>query len=171
MTETELILASLTLEELDEANRYARMLGQSWIAQTRDRGTGGARKAGLSTDGPFHAINALRLAVLREMSSRGGGEPWFAGMPLDDHVAAPMLRLYERRFALRPVEPRPNEAGVLERICIACAESKVQDEDHFERIDGLWAERCRDCTRIDVRGIPSEALEAPPVTEPQMELL
>ncbi len=175
MNETELVTASLTLEELDEANRYARMLADSWVAQTRDGGTDGARLSGFRTDGPFHAIAALRLALLAEMTARGGAEPWYAGAPLDGHPAAEMLRLYQRRYGFRELEPAANAAGVLERTCIACGQAKPQTETNFERVDGLWLDRCRECDRADVGLIPLEALVAPaPPVEPVaagMELL
>jgi hypothetical protein len=169
MTEAELILASLTLEELDDARRFVGMLEQAWIAGTKDEGT--RRYMVLRTDGPGHALNAMKLAVLREMTGRGGGEAWFAGASLEGHPAAGLLRLYQRRFAMRELEPRPNAAGVLERICIACGAAKPQDEATFERFDGLWSDRCRACSRIDVGNIPMEALDVPVAPEPPVDVL
>lgn len=141
MTETELIMGSLTDEELDDANRYVTMLGRSWRSQTKDE----SRKVGLDSDGPFHAIAALSAAVLREMAIRGGGEAWYAPAPTDGHPARLELDLYQRRYALREHEAGQSRAGVMERTCVLCGVAKPQNNAHYTRIDGLWGEICRTC--------------------------
>jgi len=145
MTETELILGSLTVEELDDANRYVTMLSRSWRSMVKDE----RRRVGLDTDGPFHAIAALSAAVMREMLARGGAEPWYAGASTEGHPAQLELDLYARRYGYRELEASQARSGVVERLCAVCGESKPQDEAHFPRIDGLWGEICGLCSQPD----------------------
>lgn len=139
--EMQLILGSLTREELDDANRFVGFLSRAWTTQSKDQ----ARKVGLDTDGPYHLLTALRLAVLGEMTQRGGGEAWYPGMPTAGHVGERLLELYARRYTLRAQEAAMSRTGVVERACVVCGERKPQDHDHFERHEGLWADTCRDC--------------------------
>lgn len=143
MTETELVLGSLTAEELDDANRFVSTLADSWRTSSRVGSTP------FRTDGPSHAIVALRLAVLREMTARGGAEPWYAGMPTTDHIGGRVLDLYARRYGMREQEAAASPAGVLQRVCVICGEAKPQDTAHFPRDDGWWTDICHECRRVD----------------------
>lgn len=161
MTETELILGSLTVEELDDAHRYVAMLGRSWRSQSKDE----TRRVGLDTDGPIHAIAALAAAVLREMAIRGGAEPWYAGMPTDGHPARLELDLYARRYGLREHEASQSRAGVMERVCVLCGEAKPQDDRHFTRPEGLWGEICRAC-QVPDQMLAAQLVEQYPAPAP-----
>lgn len=159
MTETELVLGSLTPEELDDARRFVKVLEDGWLTQSK--GLTPIHRIGLNTDGPSHLLTAMKLAVLREMAARGGAEPWYAGMPTDGHIAGRLIDLYGRRYGYRELEPRPNPSGQLERVCAVCGATKVQSLDNFDRGDGLWSDVCRTCRRIDVTAIPPDALDVP----------
>lgn len=163
--ESDLVLGSLTVDELDEANRFVTMLAASWATQAKT-GT-----AGFRSDGPFHAITALRLSVIAEMAQRGGAEPWYPGAPTDGHVARRVLDLYARRYQLRAQEATPTTAGLLERTCVICGQRKAQTDEHFDRPDGLWSDICRSCRVTDWNravalqdeyGRPQAASTAPP---------
>lgn len=172
MTEAELILGSLTLEELDDANRYASAMVASWHVQAKDE----RRSGGIRTDGPLHALTALRLSILREMTARGGAEPWFVGQTTEGHVAQRVLELYAQRYGYRELEPRPGPAGgPIERVCVICGEAKVQDAEHFDRLEGMWSDICRSCNRIDPEryreAMSYSAVPAPPPEPTEEELL
>jgi hypothetical protein len=175
VTETELILGSLTTEELVDAQRYVEMLGRAWRTQSKDE----SRRVGFNSDGPFHAIAAFAAAVLREMTGRNGAEPWFAGMTTEGHIARTELGVYARRYDLRvrDLEARMDPSGVLRRVCAICGEAKPQDELSFDRPDGMWSDICRPCRRIDAARLEEALAYSPPaapVTPPvddQLDLL
>lgn len=165
--ESDLVLGSLTPEELDDANRYLGLLIRSWRSQSKDE----ARRVGLDSDGPFHLLAAMRLALVAEMAQRGGAAPWYAGEPTDGHIAAGVLELYARRYQLRAQEARLSAAGIV-RQCAICGDEKPQDHEHFDRPDGLWADICRACHRTDperyreaIAFSPPPAPGAPPPSE------
>lgn len=160
MTEAELILGSLTSEELGDAQKYVEILGRAWRTQSKDE----SRQVGFNSDGPFHAIAALAAAVLREMVQRGGAEPWYAGMPTTDHIARTEIELYQRRYDLRvrELEARMDPAGVVRRTCAICGEAKPQDAEHFTRPDGLWSDVCHECRRIDPGRLAEAMAFSPP---------
>lgn len=146
MTECELVLLTLTAEELDDANRWVGYMDAHWKALTRDE----RRQGGLPTDGPWHLIGAMRLAVMREMAQRAGADGWYAGQSTTDHPAGRLLELYARRLALNAesgVMPRVSAAGVLEQACAVCGIRKPLSTACFPRPDGAWGSTCHECRR------------------------
>jgi len=156
VTETELVLASLTPEELDDARRYVGRMEDAWLTQSR---TG--RQPGFDSDGPFHVIVGLKLAVLRELTVRGGAPEWYAGMPTEGHVAGGILALYQRRYGFREQEARLRPGG-LERVCTICGASHPQTLIWFDRPDGMWSDVCRECRRVDREALIAAVELAPP---------
>lgn len=144
MTEAALVLGSLTSEELDDANRYCGLMIRAWQTSSKDP----RARVGTGSDGPFHALAALRLAILAEMTQRGGAEAWHVGMPTAGHIAASTLELYERRYSMRALEPRMVGRDLC-RVCVICGEEKPQTEEHYDRPSGEWSSICRACNRID----------------------
>jgi hypothetical protein len=150
MTEAELVLMTLTAEEIDDASRWIALMGDAWKTQTKL--AGGRNRVGLMTDGPWHLMTAMRLALLREQAARGGASEWFAGMPTKDHVAGKVLDLYARRLELNVAQrfaPRLSRAGILEAECIGCGERKPLTTGFWPRPDGVWAQFCHACRGPD----------------------
>lgn len=152
MTETEVVLLSLTRDELDDAMRFNQLMLERWQesrrvteAEGRDRMT----EIGFhGTEGPLHAILALDLALLRELAVRSGAEPWEAGMPMDGHPGRTRIQFYVERVMLNPdngVVPRLNAAGILERVCPACGESKPLTVRFWIWRESTLAHFCRAC--------------------------
>lgn len=174
MTEIDLVLGSLTPEELDDARKYVRWLTLAWQTQIKDH----ARRIGLDTDGPWHLLRAMNLAVIREMAQRGGAAPWYMGEPTTDHIAQRELDLYARRYTLRAQEAAVSAAGRMERTCAVCGIAQPQDAEHFARHEGLWAETCRACHRIDperyreaIAYSPPPAASPPPTDDALLRML
>lgn len=145
-TEAELVLMTLTAEELDDASRWIGYLDAHWKAVTADE----RRQGGLPTDGPAHLMTAMRLAVMREMTQRAGAAGWYAGQPTAEHPAGRVLDLYARRLTLNVepgVLPRLSAAGVLEQPCVVCGVRKPLTTAQFPRPDGMWSTTCRACSR------------------------
>jgi hypothetical protein len=173
-TEAELVLMSLTAEELDEASRWVGYVEAHWTAITREeRG-----RSGFATDGPWHLMTAVRLAIIREQAERGGAEPWYAGMPTTGHAAGRVLDLYSRRLQLNAAEqlaPRLSRAGVIEQQCAICGHRKPLTAGFWPRPDGMWSDICLTCGRPDPErlrdamalGPPPVAVAIPPPPEPQ----
>lgn len=148
-TEAELVLMSLTAEELDDASRWIGYVDAHWKALTTDE----RRQGGLPTDGPWHLMTAMRLAIIREQVARGGAEPWYAGLPTADHPAGRILELYGRRLELNAIPglaPRLSAMGVLEQACAVCGERKPLTSASFPRADGVWGSTCHACRRPPV---------------------
>jgi len=148
-TETELVLMTLTAEELDDANRWVSLMNDSWrTASARVQS-----QTGFATDGPWHLLTAMRLAILRERVTRHGAEPWYIGMPTADHVAGRLLELYQQRLVLNAdhrFSPRLSAAGVIDQGCVVCGERKPLTIGFWARPDGLWADTCLACWgRVD----------------------
>jgi hypothetical protein len=159
VTETELVLATLTREELIDAMAWADMLNEAWRTMSVDE-----RRAGqFETDGPWHLIRAMQLAALREAGARYGADAWYIGMPTVGHVAGKLLELYQSRLAVNPdrsLAPRPSASGAMVQECVMCGESKPLTLALWERSGGLWRSMCRDCMRV----APGAALD---VLEPE----
>lgn len=151
MTETELVLMSLTNEELDEAAEWnGRVLAQ-W-RRSRERiereGQQAAQPDDYRTDAPSHLSRAMDLAIVRERAQRGGAEPWYAGMPTDGHPAARAIRHYQERLTLNPDEghrPRLSAAGILEKVCIGCGQAKPLTVALWPWLGGMLDDFCRSC--------------------------
>jgi hypothetical protein len=152
-TETELVLMSMTNEELDDANRYLAHMLDRWRESRKlveaDRDDEAWRQAGYhGTDGPIHLIRAMDLALTREWAQRGGAEPWYAGMPLEGHPSARYVRHYQERIALNPDEghrPRLAGAGVLEKVCIGCGEARPLTVAFWRWLGSSLDDFCRSC--------------------------
>lgn len=145
-TEAELVLMTLTAEELDDASRWIGYVDAHWKALTGDE----RRTGGLRTDGPWHLMAAMRLAILREQAARGGAEPWYAGEPTAEHPAGRVLELYAGRLQLNVAQrfaPRLTAAGVLEQQCAVCGQRKPLTAGFWPRSDGVWGSTCHDCRR------------------------
>jgi hypothetical protein len=190
VTETELVLMSLTNEELDDAARYLGLMMDRWResrrvaeAEGRDRLT----ELGFhGTEGPIHVILAADLAIIREQAVRGGAEPWEAGMPLEGHPGRTRLRYYQERITLNPDEgviPRLSEAGVLERVCPGCGENKPLTVRFWIWRESTLAHCCRACetprssdvavavrrAAIEAEDAASEPVVVEPFTEQELE--
>jgi hypothetical protein len=101
VTEAELVLMSLTDEELDDALRWLAVVLDHWReSRARIEAAYGDRRPANDvlavSDGPLHLIRAMDLAIIRERAQRGGADPWFAGMPLDGHPRRLAARLPAR---------------------------------------------------------------------------
>lgn len=151
-TEAELVLMSLTTEELADASRWLGVELSRWeahIAATQDadgRATGAV--FGKGTDGPMHLIRAMDLAIIRERAQRGGAEPWYAGMPIDGHPARAFLAYYQQRIALNPDQghkPRLSGAGILEKVCPGCHEPKPLTVAFWGWLGHGLDDICRSC--------------------------
>lgn len=143
-TETELVLSSLTRDEVDESVRWLHLMLDAWGTDSQKRT--------FSTDGPWWALKALELALLREIGIRHGADAWYVGLPLEGHPAAQLLRTVAARYALNPDRrnsPRTNPAGVVVARCLHCGEEKALTEEYFERGERLWSLACRSCVTVD----------------------
>jgi hypothetical protein len=152
-TEAELVLMSLTAEELADAVRWLELIHSQWethIAATVD-GDGpptNAQAFGHGTDGPMHLIRAMDLAIIRERAQRGGAEPWYAGMPIEDHPARAYLSYYQQRIVLNPDEghkPRLSAAGIVEKVCPGCSEAKPLTVAFWGWLGHGLDDYCRSC--------------------------
>lgn len=149
-TEAELVFMSLTLEELDEATRFLHWMRGQWekVAELTDRQR---MQVGYETDGPWHLLQAMSLAIVREQVGRGGGQEWFAGEPVDKHPEAAAIRYYQDRVALSPGvldKPRMADTGLLVRQCGLCGRTLPLSATWFQRggSTGAWAMHCRPCS-------------------------
>lgn len=156
MTETELVMMSLTDEELHDAALFLGLMHDRWQASRRTAEA--ERRDALTeigyrgTEGPLHALRALDLAIVRERAQRGGAPGWEAGDPLDGHPAAIKVRLYQERIPLNPdqgIKPRLAASGVLERVCPGCGVAKPLTVAFWEWQAGSLALGCRDCSAPD----------------------
>lgn len=149
MTEAEIVLMSMTNEELDEAADWLARILDFW-RRSRDRIEQGDMPADeYRTDAPNHVIHAMDLAIIRERAQRGGAEPWYSGMGLDGHPAARVITYYQDRIALNPDEghkPRLSAAGILEKICIQCGQAKALSVALWPWVGSFLSDRCRTCT-------------------------
>lgn len=164
-TEAELVLMGLTVEELDDASRWVGYIDAHWKAITADE----RRQGGLPTDGPWHLMTAMRLAIIREQVARGGADEWFAGMPTEGHPAGRILEHYGRRLQLNAIPglaPRLSRAGVLEQQCVICGVRKPLAAVSFPRPDGVWGNTCHDCLRPRPELIAAALEPAPAPAEP-----
>lgn len=148
-TEAELVLMSLTNEELDDAVRWLEYNLDRWRAHVRAAEDDRSREAfGHGTDGPIHLIRAMDLAIIRERALRGGAVEWFAGMTLDGHPAASYVRHYQERISLNPDEgqkPRLAAAGIVEKVCIGCGEARPLTVAHWGWLGRSLDDYCRPC--------------------------
>lgn len=173
-TETELVLMSLTDEELLEAARFMAWCHDRW--RESRRALEEQRVDGdYATEGPLHGLRALDLAIVREQAVRGGAEPWYAGMSLAGHPGAGRIRLYQERIVLNPdqgVLPRLSDAGILERVCPGCGAAKPLTVAFWGWQDASLALLCRACARTDPAAVRTALVDAqdaqeapgPPVT-------
>lgn len=168
MTETELVLMSLTDEELLEAARFMGWCHDRW--RESRRALEAQRIDGdYATEGPLHALRALDLAIVREQAVRGGAEPWYAGMSLVGHPGASRIRHYQERIALNPdqgILPRLSEAGILERVCPGCGQAKPLTVAFWGWQDSSLAPLCRACARPDPAAIRAALVDAQDAQEP-----
>ena len=147
-TEAELVLMSMTREELDDAVRWLGWMAKRW--EQYAAATAAERNAvGLSTDGPWHLHQAMAMAIVREQIGRGGGELWYAGMPIAGHPEERALRYYQARVAVGPHVGKPSlsDAGILAKACALCGRTYPLTADWWTREGhaGLWATQCRPC--------------------------
>jgi hypothetical protein len=151
VTEAEIVLMSLTNEELDDAVRWLGIVHAQWLERIRlieERDDTGTWGLGNSTDGPMHLIRAIDLAIVRERAQRGGAEPWYAGMSLDDHPARTWIRHYQERIALNPDEgrkPRLTVAGLVDKVCTACQVPKPLTVAFWGFLGSTLDDVCRPC--------------------------
>jgi hypothetical protein len=147
MTETELVMASLTREELEEAVRWLYAVRAHWLALSDAEKEG----QGFGTDGAWHLIRAMDLALLREQAARGGADDWFVGMPTDGHPAAGLIRMYQARLQLNPNVRdggRLTAAGILVARCLRCHKEKPLTVSFWHRAKTTWMVVCRACSEI-----------------------
>jgi hypothetical protein len=107
--------------------------------------------AGLGTDGGWHLVRAMDLALLRERATRGGADEWFAGAPTDDHPAAGLIRMYQARLALNPDVRdggRLSRAGILVARCLRCGREKPLTVAYWHRARTTWMPACRACSEM-----------------------
>lgn len=148
-TETELVLMSMTLEELDDAQRWLGWMAQQWKRVASETTDAERARAGFITDGPWHFHQAMAFALVREQIGRGGGAQWFAGDPIEGHPEQRALSFYQKRVALSPGvldKPRLAETGVLTRQCVLCQRHLPLDDFWWKRETGTWSGQCRPCT-------------------------
>jgi len=146
-TEAELVLMSMTREEIDDAVRWLGWMQDRWSAFAAES-QADRNRVGLATDGPWHLHQAMAMAIVREQVGRGGGTPWDAGMPMDGHPEERALRYYAARVACGPHVGRPSlsDAGVLAKECVLCRRTYPLTADWWTRHpSGLWATQCRPC--------------------------
>jgi hypothetical protein len=95
MSEVDVVFGAMTDQELREAGE----LIAARCAQFEATGliTVEHRPA---TCGPVMALDAWRLAWMREVLVRGGATPWEIGDPLDGHPAATLVERYLERANL-----------------------------------------------------------------------
>jgi len=152
LTETELVLATLTNEELADAGRYMGHMLDRWLESRRiaeRNGRDELLEIGYhGTDGPVHAIRALDVALVREMAIRGGAAPWDARQSSEGHPARALITYYRERLELNPdlMEiPRLSAAGVLERVCPGCDEAKPLTVAFWRWLGSSMDLFCRAC--------------------------
>jgi len=153
-TEAELALMSLTHEELEDAARWLGVMHDRWREDQKVHDeqhpshVPGAERFGNGTDGPVHLIRAMHLTIQRERAQRGGAEPWYIGMPIDDHPARATLRYYQERIVLNPDEgrrPRLTAAGIVEKVCVGCKEPKPLTVRFWGLLGDTLDDWCRTC--------------------------
>lgn len=156
--EVDVVLASLTDEELDDAVWFLHVMHGRW-KESRRRVEQDGRDALMDapgyhgTEGPLHALRALDLAIVGERAIRGGAQPWFVGMSPADHPGRSLIEYYQERITLNPdqgIRPRLSEVGVLERVCTNCGEAKPLTVRFWEWLETTFAEHCRTCRITDV---------------------
>ena len=111
MTETEILFAAMSRDELDEAGKFLELFapGISW--------EGGADVGFVyRTAGPRLALEALHLAWLREVAARFGGTPWYYPESLEHHPAKAVLQAALRLAELNPDRRLALPGGELPRI-------------------------------------------------------
>lgn len=95
-TETELVLSSLSKDELVQAYEFVEFLeatyGHEWSRLLLPGKVFDERIQRI-------VLDAIALALLREVWARYGAEPWFVGMPTEDHPQGRILELYQERAA------------------------------------------------------------------------
>lgn len=156
LTETELVLATLTNEELADAARFMGHMLDRWresrAATERDRRDALLEVGYHGTEGPIHAIRALDLAIVRETAVRGGAAPWHAHQSTDGHPARVVLDIYRERLELNKdlrQAPRVSAAGALEQTCPTCGETKPLTVAFWEWLGSSMALQCRTCRKVD----------------------
>lgn len=161
-TETELVLSSLTKDELRQAFDFVlfleRTYGHEW---SRLLEPGRVYDERIQR----HVLDALAFAVLREVALRYGAEPWFVGMPTEDHPHGPILELYQQRASLNTDTRLQRPAHSVERRpCHRCRQLLPHTADWFEAgDDGRPGDTCRVCTgtwQPTARALESAAVAA-----------
>lgn len=144
-TETELVLSSLTKDELRQAFDFTlfleRTYGHEWSRLLEPGRVYDERIQRM-------VLDALALALLREVATRYGAEPWYVGMPTEDHPQGPVLELYQERASLNTEGRLVRPAWSVERRpCHRCRQVLPHTADWFEAgDDGRPGEVCRVCT-------------------------
>lgn len=145
MTELEVAMASLTLDELREAGEYIESLRKHFrLSPTIEYGHVAA------TEGPSVVLDGLILAFMREVATRYGASEWYLGMPTDGHEGKGLLNLLIERMALNPdrqlKKPGTATGEPLTRLCGSCQVRYPLSEDHWERVsDHILSATCRGC--------------------------
>lgn len=140
-TETEVVLSSLTREELLKAFDFVEFLehtyGHEWSRLL---------EPGHVYDDHIQrmVIDAICFALIREVGIRFGSIPWYAGMPTDDHPQGGILELYQERVLLNPDGQLRRVPGLgPTRVCPACRLRKPDTAAHWAR--GTDAPTCLAC--------------------------
>lgn len=155
LTETELVLASLTNEELGDAIFFLHVMKGRWdehvryMERTGGVMTGYDRADGWSgTEGPLFAIEALDAAIVRELAVRGGAEAWHAHMSSAGHPRRALIEWARERLEVNPDQrsiPRLDDAGVLVRMCPSCGDSKPLGTEYWRWLGSRLDYFCRAC--------------------------
>lgn len=155
LTETELVLACLTNEELGDAIFFLHVMKGRWdehvryMERTGGVMTGYDRADGWAgTDGPLRAIEALDAAIVRELAIRNGAEPWHAHMSAEGHPRRGLIAWARERLELNgdlKSVPRLNAAGVLEQRCPSCGEAKPMTIAFWRWLGSSIDHFCRAC--------------------------